>query len=272
MDFRFYRLRFEFRARGELRFPPSGAANVLRGAFGLSLRRTAPPEIYERIFEPRPAGPSGLRHPPRPFVLRARASGQGAAPGEPWHFGMNVFETNQTIIDSIVFAVYRMAGKGIGAGRARSDLLAVVSSACLVDLSAPEPASRVRIRFVSNTELKERGQLSTVPTFAQLFARIRDRISNLSALYGPGPLDIDFVALGRRAADIRLIASRLEHVTEFRRSSRTGEIHPLGGFTGEATYEGDLAEFLPYLRAAEHAGVGRQAVWGKGEIEVERES
>ncbi len=269
MDFRFYRLCFELRARGELRFPPSGAANVLRGALGLALRRTAPPEVYERIFEPRPAGPSGLRHPPRPFVLRARACPHGAVPGELWRFGMNVFETNQTIVDSIVFAVYRMAGEGLGPVRAPSDLVAVVSSACSVDLSTPEPVSQIRVRFVSNTELKAAGQLPAVPTFAQLFSRVRDRISNLSTLYGSGPLEIDFRGLGHRAAAVRLVSSRLEHVSQTRRSSRTGEVHPLGGFTGEVTYSGDLAEFLPFLRAAQYTGVGRQAVWGKGEIEVE---
>jgi hypothetical protein len=37
---------------------------------------------------------------------------------------------------------------------------------------------------------------------------------------------------------------------------------------GSAEYEGDLAEFVPYLRAARWAGVGRQTVWGNGEIEA----
>jgi len=46
-------------------------------------------------------------------------------------------------------------------------------------------------------------------------------------------------------------------------------VHSLGGFTGEAEYEGDLAEFLPWLRAARWVGVGRQTVWGKGELRVE---
>jgi hypothetical protein len=30
-----------------------------------------------------------------------------------------------------------------------------------------------------------------------------------------------------------------------------------------------MAEFLPYLEAARWTGVGRQTVWGKGEIAVE---
>jgi hypothetical protein len=37
---------------------------------------------------------------------------------------------------------------------------------------------------------------------------------------------------------------------------------------GEAEYEGELAEFLPYWRLGKWVGVGRQTVWGKGEMEV----
>ena len=49
----------------------------------------------------------------------------------------------------------------------------------------------------------------------------------------------------------------------------TGQHHPLEGFTGEAEYSGSLDDFLPYLRAAQWTGVGRQTVWGKGELSVE---
>jgi hypothetical protein len=59
----------------------------------------------------------------------------------------------------------------------------------------------------------------------------------------------------------------IRQVSIERRSSRTGQRHPLGGFIGEAEYEGDLLhEFLPILRAAQWTGIGRQTVWGKGEI------
>jgi CRISPR/Cas system endoribonuclease Cas6 (RAMP superfamily) len=53
-----------------------------------------------------------------------------------------------------------------------------------------------------------------------------------------------------------------------RRSGRTGQVHSIGGFTGEAVYEGALAEFVPWLRAARWVGVGRQTVWGKGDVRV----
>jgi hypothetical protein len=137
-----------------------------------------------------------------------------------------------------------------------------------VRLDVPEPASRVELRFVTPTELKSGDGLAVRPDFDILFARLRDRLSTLRALYGPGPLEIDFRAAGARAAQLRLTDCRLAAVHLERRSSRTGQTHPLGGFRGDATYEGALAEFLPYLRAGQWTGVGRQTVWGKGELQI----
>lgn len=49
-----------------------------------------------------------------------------------------------------------------------------------------------------------------------------------------------------------------------RLSLRTRQSHSLGGFVGEVEFEGGLSRFVPYLRAGEWTGVGRQTVWGKG--------
>ena len=60
-----------------------------------------------------------------------------------------------------------------------------------VPLDEPEePATRIRVRFLTPTELKGRktqgGERSPV-AFHVLFGRLRDRISTLRALYGPAP-------------------------------------------------------------------------------------
>ena len=72
--------------------------------------------------------------------------------------------------------------------------------------------------------------------------------------------------MAERAAAIRMTRCELEHVDAERLSGSTGQRHSLGGFIGVAEYEGDLAEFVPYLEIARWTGVGRQTVWGKGEI------
>jgi hypothetical protein len=126
----------------------------------------------------------------------------------------------------------------------------------------------MRVRFLTPTELKSGQQLAARPEFSILAARIRDRISTLRELYGEGPLAIDFRAFGERAALVRMTRCEVQQREIERRSSRTGQVHPIGGFVGEAEYEGDLAEFVPYLHAARWTGVGRQTVWGKGEIDT----
>jgi len=132
----------------------------------------------------------------------------------------------------------------------------------------PSAPSRIHVDFLTPTELKHQGRIVTEPLFPVLFARTRDRISTLRELYGPGPLSLDFAAIGARAAAVRMVACDWSPVEITRRSSRTGQSHGIGGFTGFAEYEGPLVEFLPYLEAARWTGVGRQAVWGKGEIAV----
>jgi hypothetical protein len=94
-------------------------------------------------------------------------------------------------------------------------------------------------------------------------------VSTLRELYGAGPLAIDFAGFGERAAAVRMTLCDVKHVAAERRSSRTGQRHPLGGFTGVAAYEGDLREFVPFLEAAQYCGAGRQTAWGKGEIAIE---
>jgi hypothetical protein len=132
----------------------------------------------------------------------------------------------------------------------------------------PAPVSRVRVRFLTPTELKAEGKVVREPEFGVLFARIRDRLHTLRSLYGAGPLPLDFSALGERARRVRRTSSDLRWEMAERRSGKTGQTHPLGGFMGWVEYEGELSEFLPYLRAASWTGVGRQTTWGKGHVQI----
>jgi hypothetical protein len=68
---------------------------------------------------------------------------------------------------------------------------------------------------------------------------------------------------------VQAVAGRLENVQGSRKSARTGQTHPLSGFRGTVRYAGELGEFVPLLRAACYTGIGRQTVWGHGEIELE---
>ncbi len=297
MTFKLYRLRFRFLARDSLHFPPGMTANTLRGAFGNLFRRIACTAdcpgaktcmragscAYARMFEPsaiRP-GPSGLKDWPRPFVFRAaHLDGSTVASGETFYFDVNVFDVQQPVASAFVDAFALVANEGLGPGRGRAVLQSVCSRdaddhenpivrAMQLDLKpSDELVENIDVSFLSPTELKSGDGLAARPEFPVLFARCRDRVSTLRALYGPGPLEIDFRAMGDAAEQIVMTHCDLQPFEVMRRSSRTGQIHSLGGFVGTASYSGDLRPFLPILRAAEWTGVGRQTVWGKGAIAV----
>jgi hypothetical protein len=284
-QFEFYRFRFHFRAIDPVYFPAGKSGNVIRGALGKVLRDTASPAAYARLFEPGSGlgkAPSGLGDWPRPFVLRAgRLDGRAIAPAETFCFDVHVFDLRAPVLEYFREAFAEFGAQGIGPGHGRVSLERVeqldlddgadeVGHPALILNLDPDSAGaeRVRVRFRTPTELKSGGALAKRPEFPILFGRLRDRISTLRALYGAGPLEIDFREMGARAALIRMVHCQLQWEKVERKSGRTGQTHPLGGFTGEAEYQGSLAEFLPWLRAARWVGVGRQTVWGKGDVRV----
>lgn len=267
MTFSFFPLRLEFVAHESIHFAQGkqgSAANILRGALGSVLSD----EIFAPVADQ--PGPSGLANPPRPYVFRARhLDGRTIAQGEQFHFGLNVFARDATLPLRLKEAFAEVATIGLGPNRGRAEIQNKTEKPQLVSLNlTPEAAaiSKIQIEFLTPTELKHEDGIADRPEFHILFARIRDRISTLRTLYGEGPLDLDFRAIGERSAAVRLTSFEGRTVETQRRSTRTGQTHSIGGFTGHAEYEGALAEFLPWLEAASWTGVGRQCSWGKGEI------
>jgi CRISPR-associated endoribonuclease Cas6 len=279
-------LRFSFVAAESIHFPPGQSANILRGALGTILRRSASP--YDRLFQPPKSstGPSGLADLPRPFVFRAgHLDGLTIARGAAFHFDLNLFETGTATVTYLVEALAQLAQEGLGPGRKRVELTSVWQlnqqgeaaanlllrpvTAAPLELSLGPPQanySSLRVQFLTPTELKSGQQIAAKPEFSILAARARDRISTLRGLYGPGPLPLDFRAFSERASRVTMTRCDIQTVDVSRRSTRTGQVHSIGGFIGEAEYEGELTEFIPYLQAAKWTGVGRQTSWGKGMI------
>ena len=263
----FHRLRLTFQAEDPLSFG-NMAANTLRGAFGYALREAAAGE-FQSIFSPGATAPhpSGLADLPRPFVFRSRhLDGVAIEAGQEFHFDVHLFPP---LADTFTAAFRIMGQRGVGPERSRLLLRSGESHPHTLSLApAPTAIEAITVDFLTPTELKSADQPASEPLFPILFARVRDRIATLASLYGPCPLEIDFRGMGERAAAIRMTASDLQRREVTRRSSRTGQRHSIGGFSGHAEYEGPLAEFVPWLQAAAFTGVGRQTTWGKGEIRV----
>jgi hypothetical protein len=247
--------RVQLAARRAIRFPVGLAGNVLRGVLGHTLREFTSAEEYGRIFEPaaRSKGPSGFADWPRPFVIRASAlDGRVVESGEQFCFSLNWFDGGERL-EPVIRAFGHWA-----------DLVAVDRSGVSIELSPRTGVSRIRVAFQTPTDLR-----TLHATFTVLLARARDRVSTLRTMYGTGPLDVDFRGLAERARAVETVRSELHQVAIERRSSRTGQRHGIGGFTGLAEYAGDLGEFIPILEAAHWTGVGRHCSWGNGQTSTE---
>jgi hypothetical protein len=134
--------------------------------------------------------------------------------------------------------------------------------------AVPNQLSRVTLRFLTPVMLRADGLIMRRPAFDALAKRLRDRINALSYFYCGAGLDIDFRAFGELAERIRLISDSTRWVEEARYSRRRAVTHDLSGFVGEATFEGELAPFLPYLRLGKYVHVGKNAVFGNGWYEI----
>ncbi len=132
-----------------------------------------------------------------------------------------------------------------------------------------ENCQRFTVRFLTPTLLKADGKIVERPEFHHLIKRLRDRINALAHFYCNDSLDVDFKAFGERAEAVRTMSSHIRWEDRGRRSWKTGLTHDMGGFVGDATYEGELAEFLPLLILGQYTHVGKYAVWGHGQYEVD---
>jgi len=255
---------------------------------------------YAEIFEPSPpAGSdrlSNLQDIPRPFVFRPPADGKSRYErDEIFEFELLLFGRAVAYLAYFVVAFRELTEKGLGIGRGRCVLKevaavgpddreqAVYSSKTQCVQAAFETqrastimkestsASRIRIDFVTPTEIKYQGGVVQSPDFHHLIKRLRDRINAISWFYQAALLDIDYADFGKRSESVQTVQSHIEWVDRERLSTRTGQRHSVGGFMGYAVYAGDIREFVPLLRLGEYIHVGKHAVWGNGRFTIQLE-
>lgn len=257
----------------------------------------------------RDTSPSGFHDLPRPLVFRAaHLDGLTVPPGARFHIGVNSFSADPMVAASLARSFEQLARTGIGPRRGRAQLLAAQTlhldgtpqsrlfeaparpaeafppplvlplSPISAGTARPAPLA-LRVHFLTPTELKHEGRVLASPLAPVLLARAIDRITSLIRLYAFPAAPVSGAEIRRsrdlivEAADqVSLRQVNLTKIEAARTSARTGRVHPLDGFVGFADYEGPadvVALLTPWLRAAAFTGVGRQTVWGKGEIRIE---
>jgi hypothetical protein len=267
--------RFEFTAGAGLGLRIGNETNYFRGSLGAALRKSCSPECtsarscpcrsacpYGRWFDPRWLdGPSGYRDAPRPFLLRWA----GLTQSNRCSIDLVLFRTelSSEIEGALLEAIACRGGEQIEARPATklSFPISLSDSGNLV-------IHRLRLVFATPTELKAGDQVLLKPEFLPLIKSASERIWILGRLYQGWAAESPFHDLWKEAREVQLLNWSWQRSEGLRRSARSGAQHSIGGFTGWAEYAGPLTRFVPLLEIARWTGLGRQTVWGKGEIHV----
>ena len=263
-----------------------------------SLRYTCPyTKVFHPFVPPDALRLSRMRDIPRPFVFKPPRSTQTHyAAAEPVVFDLVLAGQAIDYLPYFIVAFRELGATGFGRNRARVELARVEaiaqdgssttvyeSTTNVVRPAAPirlaigegdtlsaDRVSTLTLDFLTPTTLKSgssaerQGILVRQRAFHHILKRLRDRINALATFYGDGPVDLDFKALGEAAEKVETVEDGTRWVERSRFSRRREVSHDLSGFIGRISFRGQLARFLPWLRAAEYLHVGKNAVFGNG--------
>ncbi|MCK6469903.1 MAG: CRISPR system precrRNA processing endoribonuclease RAMP protein Cas6 [Candidatus Brocadia sinica] len=126
----------------------------------------------------------------------------------------------------------------------------------------------ITISLLTPLRLRFDGHITDKIEFHVLIRNLLRRISSLSYFHCGEKVEIDFKGLIEKARAVRQGASDIHWFDWKRYSTRQEEWMSLGGVTGTVSYEGDLSEFMLFLRLGEYVHVGKGTSFGLGRYSI----
>lgn len=147
----------------------------------------------------------------------------------------------------------------------------VIDSAELIQEASQLNYHQVTLCFLTPARIKYEGKLTMDIDFEIVMRNLLRRLSWLAEVHCDEKWKLEWKEIIKRAKEIKTIHSDLRWHDWERYSQRQGTKMKMGGFLGEITFEGDLAEFIPFLRLGEYLHIGKGTVYGLGKYEIEGE-
>jgi CRISPR-associated endoribonuclease Cas6 len=276
---------------------PFHSGSMFRGVLGRALRAEGcakeriacamdcerPKECsYARLFDPLVPEPlphrflRGQHRAPQPMI--PIFPGPGSAElreGESISFGLRILGPLGNGELELVFAILeRMSGFDWGFGEGGRVVFEGAGhrgrreSPIEIGIEATE-VEQIEVGFETPTWIEQQGELLERMAFQPLFRSIYRRLCILCALYGQTDENEDeqFARLDALAGRIAVVKQDLKTLQWNRRSLAREREHPLRGLVGRVVFAGaGLEAFLPILRLAEKAHIGKSTSHGLGRV------
>jgi len=285
---------------------PVFKGSMLRGALGFALKRTVcavrvkvcepcllrPSCVYARIFEakPDPEQRAGQVNLPHPYVLDSSSMDRETyVIGAAFKFELLLFGSLIDLLPYFIYAVEEMGRRGLGSKRQRFLLERVevdkqiIYSPEMPQLPDPLPDRKltldplpqdgdihhIRVHLETPLRTKFAGRLVSSIDFTLLVHTALRRVRALWWEFEQQAPPLDEKLLHSQAQQIGVLNSSLHWHEQVRYSSRQKSRQFMGGVSGSLEVEGDLAPFMPLLRAAEVVHLGKETSFGMGKLRLE---
>lgn len=253
--------------------------------------------VYAYIFETAPhQGSDALRNyraVPHPFILEPPLeTKQEYATGEAICFGLILVGRAAEYLPYFIYSFAELGKVGLGRGRGKFELTGVRNTGdgkpvyssssgaingferrCLDipdELVKDEATEELTVNFLTPARLMHEGRLASEIEFATLLRQLLRRLSNLSYFHcSNSKSSLDFRAAIAMAGEVNIKTNKLGWYDWERYSARQDTRMKMGGVVGTVTYSGNIAPFLPFLRAGQILHVGKGTSFGLGKYQIE---
>ena len=252
--------------------------------------------VYAQIFEvkPNPDKNSGQVNLPHPYVLDATEMNLlNYKSGESFRFSLILFGKMIELLPYFIYTFESMGEKGLGPrreeGRSLFELQAVhfedqkiydpenpllpktlpYQSLGLTPLSGDEAVKKLRIHLLTPLRMKNQGRLVSELDLLLLLRAVLRRLKALFSEFSSNSWNLDERELFKKIDQVQITSSQLHWEDQIRYSNRQKSKQRLGGMLGFIDLEGELAPYMPLLRAAEKVHIGKETSFGLGKISLE---
>jgi hypothetical protein len=242
-------------------------------------------------------------NPPRPFAIRPPTAVRVEEDrvyriGDRFELEMTLIGKARGLFPYLVQALARAGERGVGYGRGCFWITGIesylpLSKECedlllngrvkmpslrfgqenVREAAKTLPLDALRLRFLTPTTLKDRGQILKRPDFTALIKRILERAQALVYHYGEPSGDQKvwqaiYEDLVKASEAIRLTQDHTRWVDIRAGSRRSNRYNEIGGFVGEARFDGKMQAFHEWLLWGQSLQVGKHVIKGNGSYEI----
>ena len=254
--------------------------------------------VYSYIFEtPLPQNLKDkskfkIKRPPHPYVFEPPFAAQVEyLPGEEFIFNLILIGHGIEYLPYFIFIFEELGKRGIGKSRGKYELTGVdneeeeriYESGKLSDnfkvnslqdiinecnFAEKGDHKQIKINFLTPIRIILGGELTTKLDFHLFITNLLRRLSWLSIVHCDEGLEFNHKYFISYTDGVTTKERNIKWYDWERYSSKQDTRMKLGGFMGNITFEGDLEEFLPFIKLGEYIHIGKQTSFGLGKYKI----